>query len=138
MIARIEIEGLDKTGKDTLMKYIDYMSDRTIVVKTRGLLSNLVYADMYNRIILNKQGLIDANRETLIIFLSANLADLKVRFKIHNEPGEPLEGWQYFTKWKAKLKEQGIQILEFNTSDITPYRIAEKVLEYIENGGYNL
>lgn len=134
MIARIEIEGINKTGKDTLMKYIDYMSDRTIVVKTRGLLSNLAYGDMYNRIICRKQELIDANRETLIVFLTANLADLKIRFKMTNEPGEPLEEWQYFQKWKQKLREQGIKILEFNTSDITPYRIAEKILEYIESG----
>ena len=72
MIARVEIEGLDRSGKDTLVGYIDYMSGRMIPVSSRGLLSTLAYNTIYSRFMSDKREkeMIKGNKETLIILLA--------------------------------------------------------------------
>ena len=135
MINRVEIEGLDRTGKDTLAGYIDYMSNRTMVVKTRGVLSNLVFGTVFDRHIPEKriEQMIEGNMDTLIVFLTANLDDWKIRMKMSKHPEiNDNDHTEAFTYWKNTLREKGIKILEYNTTDETPYRIAEKVMAIIE------
>ena len=45
----IEIDGIDKTGKDTLWHYIDYMSGRKYVINSRGIISQVAYSCLYDR-----------------------------------------------------------------------------------------
>lgn len=135
MINRVEIEGLDRTGKDTLAGYIDYMSNRTMVVKTRGVLSNLAFGTVFDRHIPEKrvQQMIEGNKDTLIVFLTANLDDWKIRMEMSHHPEVNDIGHTVaFTYWKQQLRQGGIKILEYNTTDETPYRIAEKVMTIIE------
>ena len=135
MIARVEIEGLDQTGKDTLMKYIDYMSNRTIVVKTRGMMSNLVYADLFGRYLDTNyvNQLFEANKETLIIYLTADLEDLKIRHKIaKHESIDYLKHELAFNQVKRQILGTDILFYEFNTSKQTPYQIAQMVMTIIE------
>lgn len=134
MIARVEIEGIDRTGKDTLMRYIDYMSNRTMVVKTRGLMSNIAYADLYNRFLSTQyvNQLLEANKETLIVYLTADKADWEVRMKIAgHENLDFTRNEMAFEYAKRVIRGTDILFFEFNTTKQTPYQIAEMVMTII-------
>lgn len=135
MINRVEIEGLDRTGKDTLMRYIDYMSNRTMVVKTRGLLSTLAYAEIFERELSTNriEQMINGNKDTLIIYLTADLEDWQIRMKMTDHPNiNVLLHNKVFENWKETLIAMGIQIKEFNTTQMTPYQIAKQIIELID------
>ena len=134
MIARVEIEGIDRTGKDTLMRYIDYMSNRTMVVKTRGLMSNIAYADLYNRFLSTQyvNQLLEANKETLIVYLTADKEDWEVRMKIAgHEHLDFTKNEMAFEYAKRVIRGANILFFEFNTTKQTPYQIAEMVMTII-------
>ena len=48
-IDTIVLEGVDKTGKDTILKYIDIIGKHKYAVYQRGLISNATYSEIYNR-----------------------------------------------------------------------------------------
>lgn len=132
MISRIEIEGVDRTGKDTLLKYIEQMTNYKYVLHARGLVSQIVYSKIYKRY-YDYSKVIEDNGNTLIIYLTCDKEDLKLRHKISNEPeiniDRDIEAFEDITD---KLADMGLKILTFNTSNWTPYEIAKKVLEFLE------
>lgn len=135
MICRIEVEGIDKTGKDTLVGYLDYMSGRTIPVGSRGILSTLAYADIYNRVIAlpKEREMIYGNINTLIVYLEAEIPDLEIRYKITNEKMLDMEQHiKIFRRYANRLSKMGIKVLRFNTSKLTPYQIAQEVINCVE------
>lgn len=135
MISRIEIEGVDKTGKDLLAGYIDRLSNRRYVVNARGLLSMMVYSDIYNRN-YDYQKELEDNKNTLVIYLKADIEDLQIRHKLSNEPKIDIErDMKVFDDYVEVFLEKGIRVLTFDTSKETPYSIAKAVLEYIAIGG---
>ena len=135
MICRIEIEGCDKTGKDTLVPYLDFMSGRTIPISTRGLLSTLVYNNLYNRGMTDKQinDLISGNHQTLIVLLTANQQDLEIRFKTSGEtPIDIKSNTKLFQSYSLILEGKGINVLRFDTSKMTPFQIATEVMTFVD------
>ena len=135
MICRIEVEGADRCGKDTLVGYLDYMSNRQMPVGSRGLLSTLVYNDIYSRFMSdNKRNkMIDGNAETLIVVLYGEPEDIKLRCKItHEPPVDVIRDMNKFYEHAMILKELGLHVLMYNTTNITPYKIAQEVIRYIE------
>ena len=135
MISRIEIEGVDKTGKDLLAGYIDRLSNRRYVVNARGLLSMMVYSDIYNRN-YDYQKELEDNKNTLVVYLKADIEDLQIRHKLSNEPKIDIErDMKVFDDYVEVFLEKGIRVLTFDTSKETPYSIAKAVLEYITIGG---
>lgn len=135
MICRIEIEGCDKTGKDTLVPYLDFMSGRTIPISTRGLLSTLVYNNLYNRGMTDKQinGLINGNHQTLIVLLTANQQDLEIRFKTSGEtPIDIKSNTKLFQSYSLILEGKGINVLRFDTSKMTPFQIATEAMTFVD------
>lgn len=135
MICRIEIEGCDKTGKDTLVPYLDFMSGRTIPISTRGLLSTLVYNNLYNRGMSDKQinDLINGNHQTLIVLLTANQQDLEIRFKVSGEtPIDIKSNTKLFQSYSLILEGKGINVLRFDTSKMTPFQIATEVMTFVD------
>lgn len=135
MISRIEIEGVDKTGKDLLAGYIDRLSNRRYVVNARGLLSMMVYSDIYNRN-YDYQKELEDNKNTLVVYLKADIEDLQIRHKLSNEPKIDIErDMKVFDDYVEVFLEKGIRVLTFDTSKETPYSIAKAVLEYIAIGG---
>lgn len=132
MITRIEIEGVDKTGKDLLAGYIDRLSNRRYIVHARGLLSMMVYSDIYDRGYDYSKELEDS-KNVLVIYLSANKEDLEIRHKLSNEPKIDIErDMKVFEDYVKVLKEKGIEVYTYNTSYHTPYEIAKKVITYLE------
>lgn len=139
MIARVEIEGLDRTGKDTLVGFIDYMSGRMIPVGSRGLMSTIAYAEIFSRYIGAGEisALLNANKETLIVYLTADRKDLELRHKIsHHEKIDFNKHEKGFEYAKRVILGSDILLCEFNTSRQTPYQIAQIVCNIIkeENG----
>lgn len=135
MICRIEVEGADKCGKDTLVGYLDYMSNRQIPISSRGLLSTLVYNDIYNRFMSTERQnqMIKGNEETLIVLLYGNPDDINLRCKITKEPEvDIIRDMQKFYEYAIKLKTLGMHVLTYNTTESTPYKIAKDVLKYVE------
>ena len=132
IIDRIEIEGIDKTGKDTLAKYIDYLSGRKYVINVRGILSQIAYSKIYNRNYDYDKN-IEGNKGTIIILLHANMDDLNVRYKITNEPDiDKSRDMKVFDDTATYLRQQGIEVWEYNTSCKTPYMIAKEILSCID------
>lgn len=124
----IEIEGIDKTGKDLIKQYIIELSNYKYVVHTRGILSNMVYAEKYNR---DFDYII--NYKPIIIYLEVNRDDWDIRCKINHEPKTDYElDLNLFEKYINTLKTQEVMILRYNTSEITPINIAKSVLNYID------
>ena len=135
MIARVEIEGLDRTGKDTLVGYVDYMSGRKIPVSSRGLMSTIAYADIFNRFMSTEltNNLLEANKETLVVYLTCDKKDWETRMKISGH--EPIDfdrhtkGFEYA---KRLILGSNVLLYEFDTSKQTPYQIAQMVCTIIE------
>lgn len=126
----IEIEGIDKTGKDLVKAYITLLSDYKYIVQSRGLLSNMVYAEKYGR-----DYDYSLMYRPIIVYLEADEEDRRVRCILTSEPNINADvDKRLFNKYKTKLRESGITIYEFNTTHQTPYQIATQVLELIEKG----
>lgn len=135
MISRIEIEGIDKTGKDTLVGYIDYMSGRSIPVGSRGILSTLAYNLIYDRNnTKNYDRLCEDNKNTLIVLLTADTEDLEIRYKITHEPKiDMTKQWAIFEGLARGLENHnGINVVRYNTTYMTPYQIAQEIIELLE------
>lgn len=132
MISRIEIEGVDKTGKSTLFQYLDTMSNYRYVTHARGLLSYMVYADVYGRDYNYEKEVMD-NTNTLVVLLTADIDDLKLRHKITHEPKIDIErDVEAFEKHAKFLEENGVTVRRYDTSIWTPYNIAKDILAFLE------
>lgn len=132
MITRIDIDGVDRAGKDTLCKYISILSNYKYIINTRGILSQLVYNDIYERGVEYDNEVAD-NANTLIIYLEADIEDLEIRAKTTNElPRDFERDMNVFRSYVSVLASEGIQIWRYNTSFDTPYQIAKNILYKLE------
>ena len=121
----IEIEGIDKTGKNLLVSYINHLSEYKYVIHDRGILSCMVYAEKYNR---NYN--YDLQYKPIIIYLTADKADWQIRCKVTRETESDYDvDKALFNKYKKILEDKGIIIIEYNTSIMTPYQIAKDFIE---------
>lgn len=134
-ISRIEIDGVDRCGKNTLVSYISLLSNFKYVIYDRGILSQLVYNDLFNRH-QDYSKILQDNKNTIVIHLWGELKDLEIRHKITNEkPINILEHRNMFFNKQKELLDNGIFVFNFNTSKMTPYMIAKEVIQilnYIE------
>ena len=77
----IEIEGVDKAGKDTIGPYITTITNYAYAVNCRGALTQVVYNDKFNRnhdyVMLYKP---------LVVFLDVDNNDHQIRCAINHEP----------------------------------------------------
>lgn len=136
MICRIEVEGVDRSGKDTLVGYLDYMSNRQIPISSRGILSTLVYNDIYSRFMSSEREkqLLEGNKETLVVLLYANKKDIEIRCKISKE--QPYNIEEHITKffeYGRMLENNGIKVVYYNTSENTPFSIANEIIALLQS-----
>lgn len=126
----IEIDGIDKTGKDTLWHYIDYVSGRKYVINSRGVISQIAYSTLYKR--PYEYDLTNYNN-VVVVYLTADEDDWKIRCKITNEPTiDYATNINVFNSVKEQVKTAGLHVIEFNTSHMTPYQIAVEVCKYMD------
>ena len=129
-IDTIVLEGIDKTGKDTIQKYIYHLKKGRYAVYNRGNISNAAYDKIFNR---NEYIERDLPYNFLYILLTVDPDDLKIRFEINNEPKIDREYHaEVFHEIFYRLTE-GHYRLEFNTTEVTAYNIAKQVIEYCDN-----
>lgn len=124
----IIFEGIDKTGKDTLIKYVNTLCKSKYALYQRGAISNIVYNKIYNRELFNY----NVKPNSLYVLLEADIDDLLIRFKINNEPNIdiPLH-LQVFNETFTEMTE-GCPRLYINTSTMSVYQIAKMIVDKIE------
>lgn len=126
------VEGIDKTGKDTLVRYINELTSYKHCVLTRGPISTSAYAYKFKR--QYDDSYIKSLKDSLIIYLTADTEDLNIRFKLTNEPEiNKDEDKKLFDNTITALRiKYGLNIKKINTSCYTPYTIAKAIKNYIE------
>ena len=140
-VFNIELDGIDKCGKDSVRPYVFYLEPGKYLCRARGLVSQIAYAKLYKRDI--EWNGIDYAKNTLFVLLEVDKQDWEIRCKLMNEPNTGFtyeEMTQAFKLALYELKERfdipENQILVFNTSEYTPYAIADEIkthLEYLNN-----
>ena len=140
-VFNIELDGIDKCGKDSVRPYVFYLEPGKYLCRARGLISQIAYAKLYKRNI--EWDGADYAKNTLFVLLEVNKHDWEIRCKLTNEPNTGFtyeEMTQAFKLALYELKERfdvpENQILVFNTSEYTPYVIADEIkthLEYLNN-----
>ena len=140
-VFNIELDGIDKCGKDSVRPYVFYLEPGKYLCRARGLISQIAYAKLYKRDIEWNGAYYTKN--TLFVLLEVNKQDWEIRCKLTNEPSLVFtyeEMTQAFKLALYELKERfdvpENQILVFNTSEYTPYAIADEIkthLEYLNN-----
>ena len=140
-VFNIELDGIDKCGKDSVRPYVFYLEPGKYLCRARGLISQIAYAKLYKRNI--EWDGTDYAKNTLFVLLEVNKHDWEIRCKLMNEPNTGFtyeEMTQAFKLALYELKERfdvpENHILMFNTSEYTPYVIADEIkthLEYLNN-----
>lgn len=124
----IEIEGIDKSGKDTISPYITTITNYAYAVNCRGALTQVVYNDKFSRnhdyVMLYKP---------LIVFLDVDNNDHQIRCTINHEPKINIDKDRAaYYRYIEEFEKLGITVLKFNTSKMTPMQIATAVNEYLK------
>lgn len=126
----IFVDGIDRCGKNTVVKYIQYLSNHRYMVYDRGILSNITYARMFNR---NIQYDLDQYKPFVFVYLVCDEDDWTIRCKLTNEPKIDYRSHiEQFDITSHMLENVGFNIMFFNTSHMTPYDIAKNVLIYVD------
>lgn len=131
----VVIEGIDKTGKDTLARYIDHLCGHWLCLPRRGIVSNLAYATLYGRDPLPVYPLDQHDTEVYVYLRCTSKDDWEMRCKLTNEPPIDYEKnvaafeitWNNF-----KRRRRAELSLEFDTSKMTVIQIAEAVVAHLE------
>lgn len=128
----VEVEGVDKAGKDTIGKYITTITNYAYAVNIRGLLTQLVYNDKFGR--NNEYRIL---YKPLVVFLDVDNPDHTIRCITTHEPKINIDkDREAYYEYIKELEKYGITVLKFNTSEMTPYQIASKVKEYLDTTKY--
>lgn len=123
----IQIDGVDKTGKDLILKYVVMLSNHKYVIQSRGLLSQMAYSKIYDRPYSYS---FEDYPNTLFIYLTGELEDLTIRHKLTDEPKINIEkDMQAFEEIVSTNKNL---VHTFNTSKETPYNIAKQIIALAE------
>lgn len=126
----IYLDGMDKTGKDTIAKYVIILSKYRYVINCRGIITQVAYDKLYNR---NCVYDIEQQKDVINVLLTVDEDDWNIRCKITNEPKI-----DYNTNSKSfedaynELVSNGMVIPRFNTSTMSPYEIAKQIVEYAD------
>ena len=128
-IDTIILEGVDKTGKDTLVQYIDKVCNHKYAVYQRGNISNNAYAKIFNRQTYNY----NMSHNALYVLLTADVEDLKIRFKITNEPNIDIKTHLEVFEDTFTEMTKDCCTAKYNTSELTPYKIAKSIVDLVDN-----
>ena len=86
--AIVHLDGVDKTGKDSIKTEIVKQSNGRVLVVARSFLSQIAYNRIYNRFIdesffIQKMKKLQRDKDYHFIYLEANKKDLEKRFQRH-------------------------------------------------------
>lgn len=124
----IFIEGVDKTGKDTLLYYLNQYTNYEHYISARGPISTMVYAEKFGRKPLNFDYLRLIKEEVMFVLLTSEEKDLSIRFKMTHEPQiDVIRDAALFNKYFDKMKKYGVKCVTYNTSYMTPTQICMSI-----------
>lgn len=138
-ISIVHLDGPDKTGKDTIRRELIKRSDGNILVICRSYISQLVYADIYERDV-NSGFFIDNMKKAqnighIFIYLECEKEQLRYRFEKHNEKHLKFEDYdkhkKCFDMYVEYLKGLGIKIKTISTNTLIENSV-KNILNYIE------
>lgn len=126
------VEGIDKSGKDTLVAYINELTNYEHYVTSRGPLSTLAYAKKFARKSDDFSYLQKISDDILFVYLMVDNDDFDVRCKITNEPklNHTFET-KLFDSYVMYFKTMGFDIKVYDTTYSTPYAIAKDIANYL-------
>lgn len=128
----IFVEGIDKSGKDTIVQYINEYTGFQHYVSARGPMSVMAYGKKFNRKVDDFKYLEKIRDEVFILHLTVDKSDFNIRCKITNEPHTNYEqDVELFDDAYIYFDSLGFRILRVNTSQFTPQQIAETVREIV-------
>lgn len=123
----LEIEGMDRAGKDTLAEYIKYLSNYAYTINVRGILTQIVYNDKFDR---NNTYMLPY--KPFIVFLDVDNTDHAIRSKSTDEAKINInKDREAFYAYANELKKHDITVLTYNTSEITMINIARDVIKHL-------
>lgn len=123
------LEGIDKVGKNLILRYIDIISEQKYVIHSRGLMSMLAYTKRYGRKYKHNY----KKENMLYVLLDVDYDDWLIRCKINNEPKVNYDkDVAYFELTYKEFIKNGIDVVRYNTSKMTPYQIALEVIKEME------
>ena len=138
----ISIDGIDKTGKDSVRKLMIQMSGGKVLVKVRTFMSQIVYSRIYDRRIdedffINKMLEYQKIGEKFFM-LTCNNEVLRERFILSAEKDlkqEDIETHQkIFNDVSQYMQGKGIHIITLDTSYDSVLETATHIFNSIENG----
>lgn len=132
----IELDGIDKCGKDSIKPYLFYLEPGKYLCRSRGLISQIAFAKLYKRDF--DWDAIDYVKNTIFVLLNVVEKDWKIRCKITDEPELPFTYNEMINAFQDAANEiykrfnlKHFQILRFNTSLCSPYQIASDVITIV-------
>lgn len=129
----IVLDGIDKTGKDTILRYIFELSNKKYICIARGLQSMIAYNNIFNRPFeydFEKE----RNGPAVNIYLTVNEEDWKIRCKLTGEPKiDFYEHSTAFSKAARLMNKNKIPIYSFNTSLDSPFVIAQRIISIVDS-----
>lgn len=138
----IVLDGIDRTGKDTIHRYLEQLGNYKYEINVRGILTQLAYSEKFKR---PYEYTLDQYKNEVIIFLYADIEDLEIRFKMTKEQSLNskkklkdgiIDDLELFSKYVNYLEEKGFTVLKYNTTYNTPYMIAKDIVEKLEENDY--
>ena len=135
------LDGVDKTGKDTIKEWIVKQSNGKILVIVRSFISQIVYSRIYKRNI-NESFFIEKMRNLYhdgnytFFYLTARKDELIKRFKKNNEQDLGIKHidkhFKAFNDVLNKIDDSGVYINHIDTTDKTPYGSARDIIGSIK------
>lgn len=120
----VVLDGIDKSGKDTIAKYI-FRLDRRLNILVRGWPSLIVYAKKFNRNCIYQK----PYKNALYVHLTVDREDWKIRCEITKEEKINYDDdISLFYEAFNNLISMGYQCRRYNTSDYTAYQIARMIV----------
>lgn len=125
----IVLDGIDKSGKDTIAKYI-YQLDKRLNILVRGWPSLVAYSTKYNRNCVYDL----PYKNALYVYCNVERNDWLIRCKINNENMEELN-YDYdkhmFDAAFDILEKNKYHTLRINTTLHTPYSLAKEIVNTV-------
>lgn len=134
-IQKIYIDGIDKCGKDTIVPYVNEMTNYSYFVCSRSIISVMAYNEIHRKMTfeenLKKYDLSNEN-DALYVLINVNEEDWKVRCKQTNEPKIDYKtNNEIFLKYHDEMYKKCF-CLRFSSSIYTPYEIASEIAKWLK------
>ena len=145
-VFNVEFDGIDKCGKDSIMKQMFSVVPNKYIPKARGILSQIAYSKLFNR---DAQYNVSNGylENTLIVYLTVDEDDWNVRCDLSHEhelnkrrsdveaqikykSSSEAFDYAYDTLYKANPYKRNM--MKLNTSELTPYKIIVEVKNRLE------